>query len=73
LWRDSAPDGGPPNNWLSRFGGTAWEWDPRMRQDYYHAFLKEQPDLNWHNPQVRRAMAGIDGSTPMTVRRRSAM
>jgi alpha-glucosidase len=70
IWRDPAPGGGPPNNWLSRFGGSAWEFDPSTGQYYYHAFLKQQPDLNWRNPQVRRAMAevlrfwmrrGIDG------------
>jgi alpha-glucosidase len=59
LWSDPSPAGGPPNNWLSRFGGSAWEWDEKTGQYYYHAFLKEQPDLNWHNPQVRRAMADV--------------
>lgn len=59
LWRDPAPDGGPPNNWLSRMGGSAWEWDERTGQYYYHAFLREQPDLNWRNPQVRRAMDDV--------------
>jgi alpha-glucosidase len=59
VWRDPAPGGGPPNNWLSRFGGSAWELDPRTGQYYYHAFLKEQPDLNWRNPEVRRAMADV--------------
>jgi alpha-glucosidase len=59
IWRDAAPDGGPPNNWLSNFGGSAWEWDERTRQYYYHAFLKEQPDLNWRNPSVREAMLGV--------------
>ena len=56
LWRDPAPDGGPPNNWLSNFGGSAWEWDALSRQYYYHSFLKEQPDLNWRNPEVVAAM-----------------
>ncbi|HXG39879.1 MAG TPA: alpha-amylase family glycosyl hydrolase [Candidatus Limnocylindrales bacterium] len=70
-WRDPAPGGGPPNNWLSSFGGgSAWEWDERTGQYYLHSFLKEQPDLNWRNPEVRRAMhdvlrfwfdRGIDG------------
>src|SRR6266511_565301 len=46
IWRDAAPDGGLPNNWLSVFGGGAWEWDGATRQYYYHAYLKEQPDLN---------------------------
>ncbi len=70
LWKDAADDGGPPNNWLAAFGGTAWEWDENTQQYYYHAFLKEQPDLNWRNPEVQRAMMkvmrfwldrGIDG------------
>ncbi len=56
IWRDAAPGGGPPTNWLSEFGGSAWEWDERTGQYYYHAFLKEQPDLNWRNPDVQEAM-----------------
>ena len=59
LWRDPAADGGPPNNWLSRMGGSAWEWDETTGQYYYHAFLREQPDLNWRNPEVRRAMDDV--------------
>ena len=59
IWRDPAPGGGPPNNWLSVFGGGAWEWDVRTGQYYYHAFLKEQPDLNWRNPAVREAMYDV--------------
>ena len=59
VWADSADNGGPPNNWLSRFGGSAWEWDDATGQYYYHAFLKEQPDLNWRNPAVREAMAEV--------------
>jgi alpha-glucosidase len=59
IWRDPGPDGGPPNNWLSRFGGSAWEWDASTGQYYYHAFLKSQPDLNWRNPEVRRAMHDV--------------
>jgi len=59
VWADPAPDGGPPNNWLSRFGGSAWEWETKTRQYYYHAFLREQPDLNWRNPEVRLAMADV--------------
>ncbi|MDE0877867.1 MAG: alpha-amylase family glycosyl hydrolase [Sphingomonas bacterium] len=58
IWRDAAPDGGPPNNWISDFGGSAWEWDAGSGQYYYHAFLKEQPDLNWRNPDLRAAMMG---------------
>ena len=59
IWRDPAPAGGPPNNWISDFGGSAWEWDPATEQYYLHAFLKEQPDLNWRNPAVRQAMYGV--------------
>ncbi len=59
LWRDPAPEGGPPNNWISDFGGSAWEWDEASSQYYYHAFLKEQPDLNWRNPVVRQAMYDV--------------
>ena len=59
IWRDPAPDGGPPNNWLSCFGGSAWELDPESGQYYYHAFLREQPDLNWRNPEVLEAMLGV--------------
>ena len=59
LWRDPAADGGPPNNWLSRMGGSAWEWDESTGQYYYHAFLREQPDLNWRNAEVRRAMDDV--------------
>jgi alpha-glucosidase len=59
LWREPRADGGPPNNWLSNFGGSAWEWDPRTGQYYYHSFLKEQPDLNWRNPEVVSAMHDV--------------
>jgi len=59
LWRDRAPGGGPPNNWLSQFGGSAWQWDTVTAQYYYHAFLQTQPDLNWRNPQVRAAMYDV--------------
>jgi alpha-glucosidase len=70
LWKDPGPNGAPPNNWLSVFGGSAWEWDEASGQYYYHAFLKDQPDLNWRNPQVRQQMyaamrfwldLGVDG------------
>ena len=70
IWKDAAPDGGPPNNWLSTFGGSAWEWDEPTKQYYYHAYLKQQPDLNWRNPNVREAIhqamrfwldRGVDG------------
>ncbi len=59
LWRDPAPGGGPPNNWLSHFGGSAWEWDEATGQYYYHSFLKQQPDLNWRNPDVKAAMFDV--------------
>jgi alpha-glucosidase len=59
VWADPGPDGGPPNNWLSRFGGSAWHLDEGTGQYYYHAFLKEQPDLNWRNPEVRYAMGEV--------------
>jgi alpha-glucosidase len=59
LWHDPAPDGGPPNNWLSEFGGSAWEYDAATGQYYYHAFLAAQPDLNWRNPHVRAAIYDV--------------
>ena len=49
----------PPNNWTSDFGGSAWEWVPARRQFYYHRFYRQQPDLNWRNPAVERAMADV--------------
>jgi alpha-glucosidase len=69
VWRDGRP-GKPPNNWLSWFGGPAWEYDSESDQYYYHFFFKEQPDLNWRNPAVKQAMfaaarfwldSGVDG------------
>jgi alpha-glucosidase len=59
LWRDPAPDGGPPNNWVSVFGGSPWEWDAKTGQYYLHSFFKQQPDLNWRNPEVRRAIHDV--------------
>jgi len=59
LWSDPRPDGGPPTNWVSVFGGSAWEWDASTGQYYYHAYLKEQPDLNWRNPAVQDAMLDV--------------
>jgi alpha-glucosidase len=59
IWKDPAPGGGPPNNWLSNFGGGAWQWDEVTGQYYYHAFLAAQPDLNWRNPEVRKAMYDV--------------
>jgi alpha-glucosidase len=55
VWADPREDGSPPNNWLSIFGGVAWKWEPRRRQYFLHNFLASQPDLNFHNPQVRAA------------------
>ena len=59
IWRAPGRNGGPPNNWLSCFGGSAWEFDQGTGQYYYHAFLREQPDLNWRNPLVVEAMLGV--------------
>lgn len=59
IWADPKPDGSPPNNWLSIFGGPAWEWDAGTQQYYLHSFLKEQPDLNWRNPEVKKAMFDV--------------
>jgi len=58
VWRDPAPDGGPPSNWISEFGGPAWTLDTKTGQYYLHIFLKEQPSLNWRNPAVREAVLG---------------
>jgi alpha-glucosidase len=55
VWRDGTGEGKPPNNWISVFGGSAWQWDERTSQYYYHFFYKEQPDLNWRNPAVKDA------------------
>ncbi|HWJ30219.1 MAG TPA: alpha-amylase family glycosyl hydrolase, partial [Flavisolibacter sp.] len=55
-WKDAGPGGQPPNNWLAVLGGSAWEWDELTKQYYYHAFLKEQPDLNLRNPEVQKAI-----------------
>ncbi|MEO0484759.1 MAG: alpha-glucosidase [Pseudomonadota bacterium] len=58
VWADAKEDGTPPNNWLSVFGGPAWEWEPRRHQYYLHNFLTEQPDLNLWNPDVQDAILG---------------
>jgi len=76
VWADPKPDGSPPNNWPSVFGGPAWEWEPRRRQYYLHNFLIEQPDLNVHNRAVQDALLkamrfwldrGVDGFRLDTV------
>jgi len=54
VWRDGGWFGRPPNNWLSIFGHGAWQYDGVRRQFYYHAFYKQQPDLNWRNPESAR-------------------
>ena len=59
IWREPASDAAPPNNWLSEFGGSAWEFDPHTGQYYCHTFLSAQPDLNWWNPEVRAAMYDV--------------
>ena len=76
VWSDPKDDGTPPTNWLSIFGGTAWQWDARRRQYYLHNFLTEQPDLNFHEPEVQDAILatmkfwldlGVDGFRLDTV------
>ncbi|MEN3973005.1 alpha-amylase family glycosyl hydrolase [Sphingomicrobium sp. XHP0235] len=59
VWADPKPDGSPPNNWQSVFGGPSWTWDARRRQYYLHNFLKEQPDLNLHSPDVQQAILDV--------------
>ena len=74
VWSSGRPDGSgrhrPPNNWVSLFGGSAWEYVPALDEFYYHLFYRQQPDLNWRNPHVERAMfdamrfwldRGVDG------------
>jgi alpha-glucosidase len=56
VWADAKPDGTAPNNWLSVFGGPAWEWDSVRKQYYLHNFLASQPDLNFHSPEVQEAL-----------------
>lgn len=77
VWRDPKPDGSSPNNWLSVFGGSAWQFDEVTGQYYLHSFLAKQPDLNWDNPEVREAMydvlrfwlsLGVDGIRADAVR-----
>ncbi|MBN2629967.1 MAG: DUF3459 domain-containing protein [Rhodobacteraceae bacterium] len=59
VWADAQADGSPPNNWLSVFGGSAWEWDSRRRQYYLHNFLPSQPDFNFHNPAVQEWLLSV--------------
>lgn len=59
VWADPKPDGTPPNNWLAVFGGPAWTWDARRGQYYLHNYLSSMPDLNYHNPEVRRAVLDV--------------
>ncbi|MEL6582382.1 MAG: alpha-glucosidase [Pseudomonadota bacterium] len=59
VWADPKPDGTPPNNWLSIFGGSAWEWDGGRMQYYLHNFLADQPDLNLHNMEVQDALLDV--------------
>ena len=59
IWRDAKPDGSAPTNWRSIFGGSAWTWSEKRGQYYLHTFLKEQPDLNWENPEVRKALFDV--------------
>jgi alpha-glucosidase len=64
VWANPARNGAPPNNWLSRFGGSAWTWDEATGQYYYHAFLAEQPDLNWRNHSGCGGASMAFGSMP---------
>ena len=59
VWADPKPEGTPPNNWLSIFGGSAWEWDGQRMQYYLHNFLMSQPDLNFHNPEVQDELLAV--------------
>jgi alpha-glucosidase len=59
VWADSKPDGSPPNNWLSIFGGSAWQWDTRRCQYYMHNYLVSQPDLNFHNEEVQQQILNV--------------
>ena len=59
VWADAKPDGSPPNNWLSIFGGSAWEWDGQRMQYFMHNFLTQQPDLNFHNEEVREELLDV--------------
>jgi len=76
IWRDPAPNGGPPNNWMSHFGGTAWTFDEKIGQYYLHQFARQQPELNYRNPDVVAALyktmhfwlkKGVDGFRVDTI------
>ena len=70
VWADPKRDGSPPNNWPSVFGGRAWEWNPSRGQYYFHNFLAEQPDLNFHNPAVQDAVLDVHALLARARRRR---
>jgi alpha-glucosidase len=59
IWKDPKGKNQPPNNWTSTFGGSAWQWNPKLNQFYYHFFYPQQPDLNWRNPKVEAAMFDV--------------
>ena len=59
IWQEQKPSGDPPNQWQAVFGGPAWEFDTELGQYYYHMFYKEQPDVNWQNPEVRAEMLDV--------------
>ena len=59
IWKDPKGKNQPPNNWISTFGGSAWQWNPKLNQFYYHFFYPQQPDLNWRNPKVEAAMFDV--------------
>jgi alpha-glucosidase len=59
VWTDGKRGPAPPNHWLAMFGGRAWQWEPETKQFYLHSFLKEQPDFNWRNPDLKQAMWGV--------------
>tara|TARA_B100001173_G_scaffold64261_2_gene54211 strand:- start:1465 stop:3099 length:1635 start_codon:yes stop_codon:yes gene_type:complete len=59
VWADPKEDGSPPNNWLSVFGGSAWEWEPQRGQYYFHNFLPSQPDFNFHNEEVQNFLLSV--------------
>ena len=70
IWRDGKGPNQPPNNWVSTFGGSAWQFDGKTNQYYYHFFYPQQPDLNWRNPAVKDAMFDVTRWWYDTRRRR---